>query len=100
MNQSLVTLLWAYAAILVLGGVMGFVMAKSKVSLVVSAVSAAVLAAVALGKLPLVVAQAEAGGLVVVFISRFVRTRKPMPAIPMIVISAAVLALTFVLGKA
>jgi uncharacterized membrane protein (UPF0136 family) len=99
MNSSVVNLLWVYAVLLVGGGLMGWLKAGSKVSIVVSAVAAVVIAAVALGKLPLVVAQVETGLLIGVFVSRFARTRKPMPAIPMIVVSAVVLALTFVLAR-
>ncbi|KAB2666738.1 MAG: hypothetical protein DVB31_08360 [Verrucomicrobia bacterium] len=99
MNSSVVNLLWAYAAIVLAGGVMGFVKAGSRISLVVSLVAAVVVALVALGRLPLVVAQVEMGLLIGVFVSRYARTRKPMPAFPMIGLSAVALALTFVLGR-
>ncbi len=99
MNLSVVTMLWVYAAIVLAGGVMGLVKAGSKVSLIASVVSAALVALAALGKLPLVAAQIVMGVLIVVFISRYVRTKKPMPAIPMIGLSAIALALTFYLGR-
>ena len=99
MNLSVTTVLWVYAALVLAGGVMGFAKAGSKISLVVSAISAAVIALVALGKLPLVAAQVLMGVLIVVFVARYVRTKKPMPAFPMIGLSAVALALTFFLVR-
>jgi uncharacterized membrane protein (UPF0136 family) len=99
MNSSVVILLWVYAAVVMAGGAMGFLKAGSKISLGVSAVVAIAIVLVALGKLPLVVAQVLMGLLIGVFVSRYARTRKPMPAFPMIGLSAVALALTFVLGR-
>lgn len=90
-------LILAYIVILCVGGLFGW-RAGSKVSLIMSAVSAAL---VALG-LILLKNQPKIGyGLVafvgalltVTFIIRLVQTHKPMPAVPMLVISIPILLL-------
>jgi uncharacterized membrane protein (UPF0136 family) len=100
MNSSVQMVLWVYAALLLVGGVMGLVKAGSKVSLIVSTSAAILIAVVAFGHLPLLVARVEIGALIGVFIFRYLSTRKPMPAFPLIGLSAVVLALTFVLASA
>lgn len=79
MNPAIV--LWIYIVVLVAGGIVGFVKAKSAVSLVTSLVFGALLAAAAMGWL----GWAHAGDvilavLVVVFAFRFQKTKKFMPA--------------------
>lgn len=93
MNMSV--LLWGYLALVVAGGCVGFLKAGSKISLVASIVSAMPLAAVALKALPLIVAQVEMGFLVLLFASRWAKTRKPMPGAPMILLTLAALAATW-----
>lgn len=94
MNMSAV--LWGYAALLVAGGLVGFLKAGSRASMVASAGCAVPVMVVALGHLPLLVARAEMGFLVAFFAMRWVKTGKPMPGAPMIALTLAALAWTFV----
>jgi len=86
--------LWVYIVLLVVGGVMGFVKGKSKISLIMSLAFAIPLTVIALGKnriahledILLVV-------LLVVFGIRLAKTRKFMPAGLMLAATAIVLIL-------
>jgi len=97
MSNASVTVLWVYVVLLLVGGIMGFVKAKSKVSLVTSAVSAVLLALCALGVFNMTVAEVLTALLAVVFVIRYAKTKKFMPAGLMIVLSAAALAGMFLL---
>lgn len=97
MNSSMI--LWVYIAMLLAGGMVGFIKAGSKVSIIASSILAVPLVAVNLGYLPIQVAWAVIGVVGVIFAFRLVKSRKPMPAIPMIVASAAVLTLLIVRGR-
>jgi uncharacterized membrane protein (UPF0136 family) len=88
------TILWIYIVLLIVGGVMGFVKAHSKISLISSLIFAAVLTLFAghivnwaLGPDILLAL------LVVVFVMRYAKTKKFMPAGLMILLSVAALAL-------
>lgn len=95
------TILWIYIVLLIIGGLMGFLKAKSKVSLITSLIFAAALALFAAG-----VIAWRAGPevlmvvLLVVFIIRFAKTKKFMPAGLMIVLTIAALAARFLSGSA
>jgi uncharacterized membrane protein (UPF0136 family) len=90
--------LWAYIILLLVGGLIGFFKAKSKVSLITSAVFAAVLV---LTTLPNVFQRSFAGNLVnvilalllVVFAIRLAKTKKFMPSGLMLVVTIVALAL-------
>ena len=90
--------LWAYIILLLVGGLIGFFKAKSKVSLITSAVFAAVLV---LAVLPGIFQPAFARNLVnvilalllVVFAVRLAKTKKFMPSGLMLVVTIAALAL-------
>jgi len=90
--------LWAYIVLLLVGGLIGFFKAKSKVSLITSAVFAAILV---LAILPGVFQPAFARNLVnvilalllVVFAVRLAKTKKFMPSGLMLVATIAALAL-------
>jgi uncharacterized membrane protein (UPF0136 family) len=85
--------LWAYIVLLLVGGLIGFFKAKSKVSLITSAVFAAVLV---LAVLPGVFQPAFArilALLLVVFAIRLAKTKKFMPSGLMLVVTMAALAL-------
>ncbi len=92
------TVLWIYIVLLLVGGLIGFLKAGSKVSLITSAVSAA---ALVLTNIPGLLAPALARGLadaimavlLVVFAIRLGKTRKFMPSGLMLAITAVALAL-------
>ena len=92
------TVLWIYIVLLLVGGLIGFFKAKSKVSLITSAVFAAVLV---LTVVPGVFQPGFARGLanvimallLVVFAVRLAKTKKFMPSGLMLVVTIAALAL-------
>ncbi|HLH56208.1 MAG TPA: TMEM14 family protein [Verrucomicrobiae bacterium] len=96
MNQN--TILWIYIVLLLVGGMIGFLKAGSKVSLITSAVSAALLV---LSAMPGVLAPAFRrnladvimAALLVVFAIRLTKTKKFMPSGMMLVLTLAALAL-------
>ena len=86
--------LWIYIILLVIGGLIGFLKAKSKVSLIMSAAFAAALSLCAADIIfKAYVADILLAALLVVFALRLVKTRKFMPAGLMLVITIAALAL-------
>ena len=96
------TVLWIYILLLLAGGLFGFLKAGSKVSLITSAVAAAVLV---LTVIPGLLGQRLASGLadaimaalLVVFAIRLSKTRKFMPSGLMLLITALALALRHLL---
>jgi uncharacterized membrane protein (UPF0136 family) len=98
MNDFTIRILWIYIILLLVGGLIGFFKAKSKVSLITSAVFAAILIlttlhsvfqpgfALALANVTLVV-------LLVVFAVRLGKTKKIMPAGVILAATIVVLAL-------
>ena len=73
------TILWIYIVLLVLGGLIGFLKAKSKISLITSVAFAAVLAVCALDKLPIEVSWGILSFLALFFLLRFLKNKKFMP---------------------
>jgi len=94
-------ILAVYLVLLVVGGVMGYLKAGSKVSLITSAVFAAALALCVWGSVPhgLRVAQVLQGVLVIVFAIRYVKTKKFMPAGLMLAVTLLALALELMLAR-
>jgi uncharacterized membrane protein (UPF0136 family) len=88
------TVLWIYIVLLVIGGLIGFFKANSKVSLIMSVSFAAVLSLCAAGIIfqPYVV-DILLAALLVVFGLRLARTKKFMPAGLMLLITIVTLAL-------
>ena len=85
--------LWVYIALLLAGGLMGFIKAKSNASLIMSVLFAAALAFCATGVIPVPhLAEFLVGFLLVFFGVRFAKGKKFMPSGLMTVLSAAVLA--------
>ena len=76
---------------------MGYIKAKSRVSLVTSVVFAALLALCVLQVIPYVVSDWLLGLLIVVFVVRVAKTRKMMPAGMLAVLTFVVLALKHLL---
>ena len=92
MSPTLI-ILWVYIALLLAGGLVGFFKAKSRISLITSALFAALLALCAMGFIrPFYIADVLVGMLLVVFGIRFAKGRKFMPSGLMLGLSAAVLA--------
>ena len=90
--------LWIYVVLLLVGGLIGFLKAGSKVSLITSAVSAALLILTAIpGLFTPALARGLADGimaaLLVVFAMRLAKTKKFMPSGLMLVITGVALAL-------
>ncbi len=89
------TILWIYIILLVVGGLIGFIKAKSKVSLYMSLGFAIALSLCALEILPRpsCVADGLQILLLVVFGMRVVKTKKFMPAGMMLIVTVLALAL-------
>lgn len=86
----------AYGIVALVGGIIGYAKAKSKVSLISGGTSGILLIVggiVALGGQTwgLVLAAAIAAGLIVTFIVRLIKTKKMMPAGAMIILGVAAL---------
>lgn len=84
-----------YAVILLIGGIVGYVKAKSSPSLI-GGIASAILALIAALLTPEHAAAGLGLGLLtgllvgILFLRRYATTKKPMPAIPIIVLSAIV----------
>ena len=87
-------ILWVYIVLLVIGGLIGFLKAKSQVSLIMSVAFAALLSLCAAGVVfQPYVADILLAALLVVFGIRLTKTKKFMPAGLMLVLTIATLAL-------
>lgn len=92
------TVLWIYIVLLLVGGLIGFLKAGSKVSLITSAISAAALIVTAIPglftpSLSRGLADVIMAALLVVFAIRLSKTKKFMPSGLMLAITAVALAL-------
>ena len=87
-----VIVLWVYIVLLLAGGLMGFLKAGSKISLITSAAFAVPLALCATGVIPLYpIAPILLGLLALVFAVRYAKRRKFMPSGLMAVVTSIVL---------
>lgn len=86
------TILWVYIVLLVAGGLVGFLKAGSKASIIASGVFAVPLVLAALHVLPGRVADVVLAILLIFFGAKFARKRAFMPAGLMAILSAAALA--------
>jgi uncharacterized membrane protein (UPF0136 family) len=96
MNQN--TILWIYIVLLLVGGLIGFLKAGSKISLITSSVSAALLVLTAMPGVftPIFrrnLADVIMAALLVVFAIRLTKTKKFMPSGMMLVLTLVALAL-------
>jgi uncharacterized membrane protein (UPF0136 family) len=90
-------ILWVYIVLLIIGGLIGYLKAKSKVSLIMSAAFAAALSLCAAGIVfKDYMADILLALLIVVFAMRVVKTKKFMPGGLMLVITILALALRHV----
>jgi uncharacterized membrane protein (UPF0136 family) len=88
------TVLWIYIVLLVIGGLIGFLKAKSQVSLIMSVAFAAALSLCAAGVIfQPYVADILLAALLVVFAIRLAKTKKFMPSGLMLAITGLALAL-------
>ena len=94
MNNFANVVLWIYIVLLLVGGLIGFLKAGSKVSLIMSAAFAAALVLCALKIIfQYYVADLLLAALIVVFAMRLAKTKKFMPSGLMLILTIAVLAL-------
>ena len=97
MNKFANLILWIYIILLVIGGLIGFLKAKSNVSLIMSVSFAALLALCAAGIVfQYYVADILLAALLVVFAMRLSKTKRFMPAGMMLILTLAALALRHV----
>src|ERR1041385_6462071 len=92
------TVLWVYIVLLFLGGLMGFLKAKSKASIIASSLFAAILILFALDILPFRYHLIVLIFLLLFFGSRLLRSKKLMPNGMMTVLTIVTIALTASLG--
>jgi uncharacterized membrane protein (UPF0136 family) len=98
MHKIPLLVLWIYIVLLVVGGLIGFLKAGSKVSLIMSACFAAALSLCAAGVIfQPYMADVLLAALLIVFAMRTAKTRKFMPAGLMLVLTIAALALRHLL---
>lgn len=90
------TVLWVYIVLLFLGGLMGFIKAGSKASLIASSIFAAVLILFALNILPFQFNWIVLAFLLVFFGMRLAKSKKMMPNGMMVILTAIALALQFI----
>ena len=90
-------ILWTYIVLLVIGGLIGFFKAQSKISLIMSMAFAAVLSLCAIGIIPQpILPDILLAALLLVFAVRLGQTKKFMPAGLMLIITILALALQHV----
>jgi uncharacterized membrane protein (UPF0136 family) len=94
-----VTILWVYIVLMVLGGVMGFVKAKSKASLIASVAFGAVLSLFALGILPFDHHVWVLLFLLVFFGMKFAKSKKFMPSGLMTILTVLAVVLPTILRR-
>jgi uncharacterized membrane protein (UPF0136 family) len=77
--MNVVVVLWIYIALLEIGGIIGFVKAGSKASLIASSIFSAILILFALRILPIEHNVWVLGFLLIFFGARFVKSKRMMP---------------------
>ena len=77
--ETTVIILWVYIALLIAGGLMGFLKAKSKASIIASTVFAIPLILAAVDVIPATAADILLAGLTIMFGAKYFRSWKFMP---------------------
>ncbi len=80
-------ILWIYIVLLIVGGLIGFLKAKSKISLVMSAIFAVLLGICAVEKLRVEWSWGILSFLALIFFIRLLRTKKFMPSGMMLLVT-------------
>ena len=93
-----VTILWIYIVLLISGGLMGYLKAKSKASIIASTISAIPLILVGLKVLPSTLASILLGVLLILFGSKYIRSGKLMPSGIMCIITLVTFSFWLILG--
>ena len=88
-----ITILWIYTALLVIGGLIGYIKGKSKASIIMSIAFAIPLVLVCMGRLPMIYGLVDIGVLLAFFGYRWSKSRKMMPAGGMALLSLITLVL-------
>ena len=78
--ETTVIILWVYIALLIAGGLMGFIKAKSKASIIASTVFAIPLILAAVDVIPATAADILLAGLTIMFGAKYFRSWKFMPS--------------------
>ncbi|HMJ92164.1 MAG TPA: TMEM14 family protein [Candidatus Acidoferrum sp.] len=82
-------ILWIYIALLLIGGLIGFLKAKSKISLIMSLAFAVLLGICAVEKLRVEWSWGILSFLALIFFLRFLKTKKFMPSGMMLLVTLA-----------
>jgi len=82
-------ILWIYVALLLIGGLIGFLKAKSKISLIMSVAFAIILGICAVEKLAVEWSWGVLSFLALIFFFRLLKTKKFMPSGFMLLVTAA-----------
>ncbi len=91
-------IIWVYIALMFLGGLMGFIKAKSKASLIASSIFAILLSLFALDVIPFRFHPAVLIFLLIFFGMRYRKSKKFMPNGFMFILTILALVLPFVVG--
>tara|TARA_Y100000588_G_C13926081_1_gene783627 strand:+ start:331 stop:645 length:315 start_codon:yes stop_codon:yes gene_type:complete len=94
----MITILWVYIVLLVSGGLVGYIKAKSKASIIASTISAIPLILVALKILPSTLGNILLAVLLILFGTKYIRSGKFMPSGMMGIITLVTFLLWFFIG--
>ena len=95
--ETTVIILWVYIALLIAGGLMGFIKSKSKASIIASTVFAIPLILAAVDVIPATAADILLGGLTIMFGAKYIRSWKFMPSGMMTIASLVAVVLRLLL---